>query len=57
MLFTPRLFYDGVGGEKMDILEQERCIECGEFYHFDYMNGKLCIACSEGIDDEENDED
>jgi len=31
----------------MSILEEVRCVECGEFYNESAMNGNKCFSCSE----------
>ncbi|WP_257721241.1 hypothetical protein [Planococcus kocurii] len=35
--------------------EEIRCLECGDFYNRDFMNGNLCLSCRGDGDNEEND--
>lgn len=39
----------------MSILEEVRCVVCGEFYNESAVNGNKCFSCAEEL--EENDLD
>lgn len=41
-------------GDKMTMEDERRCVDCGEFYHVDAMNGDKCLSCFEEDEDLDN---